>query len=291
MNNQPLENDIQSPSILFRLNGGLYCADSHHVSTIMELPEYTALPDTPPYITGIFPLRGSSVTMFDLRAALKQRSLSEEFAEFSAMLDARKQDHVNWVSTLEHSIESGERFSLATDPHQCKLGKWYDHFKTDSSELSAHLTKMETPHRRLHEAALRAEHCNEHNTWDGVVNCKNAILNEVHDEYMPKVLNVLESAKEIFRTREFHEMVLVLSGETSLGIVVDEVLSVEMVEEEVLGAQQQLMSHSPYIQRIVKSPNYNELILEINIPAIMRSGEDAAAQRNAAMSAASVGAF
>ena len=80
-------------------------------------------------------------------------------------------------------------------------------------------------------------------------------------------------------------MVLVLIGETSLGIVVDEVLSVEMVEEEVLGTQQQLMSRSPYIQRIVKSPNYNELILEINVPAIMRSGEDAAAQRNAAASA------
>ena len=85
MNNQPLENDIQSPSILFRLNGGLYCADSRHISTIMELPEYTTLPDTPPYITGIFPLRGNSITMFDLRAALKQRSLSEEFDEFTAM--------------------------------------------------------------------------------------------------------------------------------------------------------------------------------------------------------------
>lgn len=285
MNNQPLENDIQSPSILFRLNGGLYCADSRHISTIMELPEYTTLPDTPPYITGIFPLRGNSITMFDLRAALKQRSLSEEFDEFTAMLDARKQDHVNWVSALEHSIESGERFPLATDPHQCKLGKWYDHFKTDSSELAAHLTKMENPHRRLHEAALRAQQCNEHNSWDGVINCKKAIFNEVHDEYMPKVLDVLESAKEIFRAREFHEMVLVLSGETSLGIVVDEVLSVEMVEEEVLGTQQQLMSRSPYIQRIVKSPNYNELILEINVPAIMRSGEDASAQRNAAASA------
>lgn len=285
MNNQHLEDSVQCPSILFRLNGGLYCADSRYISTIMELPEYTVLPDAPPYISGIFPLRGGSVTMFDLRAALKLRSMAEEFKDFTAMLDARKQDHVNWVSALERSIETGEHFSLATDPHKCKLGKWYDSFKTNSSELSAHLTKFEEPHRRLHEVALRAEHCSEAPDRDSVSDCKKSVFEEARDEYMPKVLDVLESAKEIFRTREFHQMVLVFSGDTSLGMVVDEVLSVETVEEEELGTQHQLMSQSPYIQRIVKSRSCDELILEINIPAVMRSGEDVAARKSSARSA------
>lgn len=282
MSNYHLNDSVQCPSILFRLNGGLYCADSRYISTIMELPEYTSLPDTPPYISGIFPLRGGSVTMFDLRAALRLQSMTDEFKDFTAMLDARKQDHINWVTALQHSIETGEHFPLATDPHKCKLGKWYDSFMTNSSELSAHLARMEEPHRKLHEAAIRAEHCNEADNRDDISNCKKAVFDEARNEYMPKILDVLENAKEIFRAREFHEMVLVLSGETSLGIVVDEVLSVETVEDEVLGTESQLMSYSPYIQRIVKSPGCSELILEIDIPAVIRAGEDAAAQRNAA---------
>lgn len=284
MNNDHRKDSVQCPSILFRLNGGLYCADSRYISTIMELPEHTTLPDAPPYISGIFPLRGSSVTMFDLRSALKLQSMTAEFKDFTAMLDARKQDHVDWVTALEHSIETGEHFSLATDPHKCKLGKWYDNFKTSSSELSAHLARIEEPHRRLHEAAIRAEHCEEAGSANDVSNCKKAVFDEARNKYMPEVLDVLESAKEIFRTREFHEMVLVLSGDTSLGVVVDEVLSVETVEEENLGIQHQLMSYSPYIRRIVKSPGYSELILEINIPSIIRAGEDAATRMSTAAS-------
>lgn len=282
MNNDHRKDSVQCPSILFRLNGGLYCADSRYISTIMELPKHTTLPDAPPYISGIFPLRGSSVTMFDLRSALKLQSMTEEFNNFTAMLDDRKQDHVDWVTALEHSIETSEHFPLATDPHKCNLGKWYDNFKTNSSELSAHLARMEEPHRKLHEAAIRAEQCNKANSTDDVSNCKKSVIDEARNKYMPKVLDVLESAKEIFRAREFHEMVLVLSGDTSLGVVVDEVLSVETVEEEVLGIQHQLMTYSPYIQRIVKSPGYSELILEINIPSIIRAGEDAAAQLSTA---------
>jgi len=285
MDNQPLKDSVQSPSILFRLNGGLYCADSRYVSTIMKLPQFTVLPDTPPYISGIFPLRGGSVTMFDLRAALKLKSMDEDFSDFTAMLDARKQDHVNWVSALERSIETSERFTLATDPHKCNLGKWYDNFKTNSSELSAHLARLEEPHRKLHEVALRAERCIEARDRDAVADCKKSVFEEARDEYMPRVLDVLESAKEIFRAREFQEMVLVLSGDTGLGMVVDEVLSVETVEEEELGTQHQLMSQSPYIQRVVKSRNYDELILEINLPAVMRAGDDVSAQQSSARSA------
>lgn len=281
MNNHQMEEGIQSPSILFRLNGGLYCADSRYISTIMELPEYTTLPDAPPFISGIFALRGGSVTLFNLRSALKLQSLEDEFSSFTTMLDERKQDHVNWVAALEHSIETGERFSLATDPHKCKLGKWYDSFKTDSSELASHLARMEEPHRKLHETALRMEQCKESGSHEDMAACKQRTLEEVRDGYMPKVLEVLENAKEIFRTREFHEMVLVLSGDSSLGLVVDEVLSVETVEEEPLGSRNQLMTRSPYIRRVVRAPGRDELILELSVPAIMQAGEDVAARQSA----------
>lgn len=281
MSNHPVEAGVQSPSILFRLNGGLYCADSRYISTIMELPKYTAVPDAPPYITGIFPLRGGSVTLFNLRAALKLPALTEEFAEFTSMLDARKQDHVNWVAALERSIETGERFTLATDPHQCKLGKWYDAFQTDSTELASHLARMEEPHRMLHETAARVAECRDTGDLEAAASCKRRALEEVHGSYMPKVLSVLEEAKEIFRVREFHEMVLVLSGDTSLGLLVDEVISVETVEEEQVGAQGQLMTRSPFVRRVVRAPGREDLILELSLPDILRVGEELELNRSA----------
>ncbi|WP_369283739.1 chemotaxis protein CheW [Oscillibacter sp. GMB15532] len=276
------EDSVQSPSILFRLNGGLYCADSRYVSTIMELPKYTPVPDAPPYISGIFSLRGSSVTLFNLRAALKLQSLHEEFDAFTTMLDARKQDHINWVAALERSVKTGEPFSLATDPHKCKLGRWYDSFKTDSTELASHLSRMEEPHRLLHESAQRMEQCEATGDCEAIANCKQTALDEVRSIYMPKVLSVLEEAKEIFRIREFHEMVLVLSGDTSLGLTVDEVLSVEMVEEEAAGAHNQIMTRSPYIRRVVRAPGQDELILELSLPDILQVGDEVAALRAAA---------
>lgn len=274
--------DIQCPSILFRLDGGLYCADSRHISSLIELPPHTTMPDAPPYITGIFPFRGGSVTMFDLRAALKLPTLANKFAGFSQMLDARKTDHANWIAALRHSVESGEPFTLATDPHQCALGRWYDSFSSDSPEVTAQLSKMEQPHALLHEAALRIRALEKHGDPAAKAE-QQAILDEVSSIYAPQVFQALDAAKDAMHSREFHEMVLVLSGDTSLGLVVDEVVSVETVEDEVMGVQHQLVSYSPYIQRIVKTEKYpGELILEISIPAIIHTADRDQIQKLAA---------
>lgn len=274
--------DIQCPSILFRLDGGLYCADSRHISSLIELPPHTTMPDAPPYITGIFPFRGGSVTMFDLRAALKLPTLADKFADFSQMLDARKADHANWIAALRHSVECGEPFTLATDPHQCALGQWYDSFSSDSPEVSAHLSKMEKPHALLHEAALRIRALEKRGDAEAKAE-QQAILDEVSSSYGSQVFQALDAAKAAMRSREFHEMVLVLSGDTSLGLVVDEVVSVETVEDEVMGVQHQLVSYSPYIQRIVKTEKYpGELILEISIPAIIHTADRDQIQKLAA---------
>lgn len=267
---------IRYPSIIFRAGGGLYCADSRYVSTILEQPKFQILPDAPPYITGIFPYRDKSITMFDLRKALKQPSMDEEYEAFVGMLDARKQDHINWVNALVHSVETGEQFTLATDPHQCALGQWYDHFHSDSQEITMHLSKLDAPHKQLHESALRIQACMNAGSNEGErETCEQSILEEIRNQYVPQVLASLDDAKEIFRTRVYHAMVLVLSGDTSLGVVVDEVLAVEELNEEPTGAAQAIWSNSPYIGNVVRSENFPELILEVNLPAIMESaGEE-----------------
>ena len=78
---------------------------------------------------------------------------------FEQMIDDRKQDHINWVNELERYMVEGGSFKLARDPHQCALGKWYDHFTTDNMSVTNLLKKIEEPHENLHKAADEAENC------------------------------------------------------------------------------------------------------------------------------------
>lgn len=265
--------NIDFPSIIFRAGGGLYCLNSKYTTSILELPEHQSLPDAPDYITGIFPFRKGSVTMFDLRVALKQPALEEEFNEFSKMLDERKHDHIVWVEALRKSMETGEIFALATDPHRCALGRWYDSFHSDSQVLTHHLDQLDEPHKKLHAAAAHARECEQRHDQCERDRCLKEILRETEEEYMPRILNILEDAKEIFRSKVYHEMVLVLSGDTHLGIVVDEVLAVERIDEERIGSEFGKWQFSPYISRIVRSESFSELILEINYDEVIKAAD------------------
>lgn len=268
------EDTIHYPFILFKIQNRIYCVNSKYISSILELPKYQGVPDAPAYITGMFPHRGGSVTMFDLRSALKLPTMQEEFSSFTEMLDARKQDHLTWVSTLEECIADGKAFPLATDPHKCALGRWYDQFQTDSQELSHRLAQMVEPHQRLHHAAIRAEAASaQAEGQDQAETSLKNIMDEVRGDCVPKILDVLDDVKDIFRTRIYHEMVLLLSGNRNLGLVVDEVLAVESLSEEHTDGGLKDWCFSPYLSRIMHSDTYSELILEINVPEILQAGE------------------
>ena len=264
--------DDAAPFILFKAANSLYAADSRYVSTIMELPEYQALPDAPPYITGIFPHRDGNVTMFDLRTALQLSTLAEEYRAFAEMLEARKQDHTRWIAELERCLETGEEFHLATDPHQCALGKWFDAFHSENPALNHFVGQLDEPHQKLHRCAVDAMECRRLD--GGREERMRQIMAAAREDYVPRVLHILDGAKELFRTTAYHEMVLVLGGETTLGIVVDEVVSVEQLSEEPTGMTPADWTHSPYIGRILRSEAQPELILEISIPAILAAARE-----------------
>ncbi|MFR3753730.1 MAG: hypothetical protein ACLTW9_18225 [Enterocloster sp.] len=56
--------------------------------------------------------------------------------------------------------------------------------------------------------------------------CRNHILEDVKQNYMPAILKLLDETKDVFRSSVYKEMVLLLDG-TKWGIVVDEIISVE----------------------------------------------------------------
>lgn len=264
---------ISFPSIIFKVKGELYSINSEHVETILQLPQHEPVPDARPAITGVFMHRGHTVTMLDLRTVLEMPTLEQEYIEFCEMLEARKQDHIHWVEELERTAKAGEPFTLATDPHKCKLGRWYDHFECEIQEVNFHLRKIEAPHKRLHEAAVEVAGCSQDCPACSRAECLKNVLARVRGECMPKILKLLDETKDIFRTTVYHEMALVLRGERKLGIIVDEVIAVEDLVTAGDQSTVRAMRLSPCVAGVEKSEKQPDLILALDLEKIIAAAD------------------
>lgn len=57
--------------LCFRLSGGAFAVPIAQVQEVLALPKTTAVPAAPPFITGVFPLRGVIVPLVDLTNRLR----------------------------------------------------------------------------------------------------------------------------------------------------------------------------------------------------------------------------
>lgn len=255
--------------VVVRIENAYYCVSSQYIADIIELPKYDHVSSAPYYITGMFTHRNNVVYMLDLRKLFGVKTLIEEYEEFQGMIDARKKDHINWVNELKHSLEEDLPFTLAINPHQCALGKWYDSFNCSNNVVKFHLKKIEAPHINLHKTAEEAAGCQRDCENCKREECLKKILKRAQEEYMPVILNLLEETKEIFKGTVYHEKILILNGQNPYGIVVDEVVTLESVESIESPQALYWCSDNTFVNGFRTSSKIEELILEINVPRIM----------------------
>lgn len=219
--------DSDLPSIVVRLNGVQYAIPSRHVLSILEVPKTIPFPDSPDYVRGLFTLRDYSIPLIDMRKLLKSDSIPEILRDFHEMLSLRKQDHNNWVLALERTVQNGEPFTLATDPHHCKFGQWYYQYETTNHTLAHSLRNIERPHEELHQSAhIVLDLLNSGRKQEA-----EQIVKNIRDHYYPILIGLLDDMGHEY-DRSFREMVLVLErNEERIGILVDEVLAVEPLRD------------------------------------------------------------
>ncbi|MEG0179192.1 MAG: chemotaxis protein CheW [Oscillospiraceae bacterium] len=263
-----MENNIEAascPYIVFRVDSGLFTVNSANVMAIREMPNIEIIPEAPVGMRGIFMYMDCAVPMLDLRTALGKKTLDNEYKDFVAMLEQRKQDHYHWVEELNRSVQAHEPFTLATDPHKCAFGKWYYEFKSDNNAINHHMRKIEEPHRLLHESAFEATACKQEHDKCKREKCVKDILNEAEHIYAKAVVDLIEEAKEVMKD-SFREMALVIEHDGKYyGLAVDEVLSVEEVEDGGGRDGVAAVSESPLVKTIKKCPRYDkELIIELD---------------------------
>lgn len=252
------------PWLTFKLGHGIYAINSHVVKAIVYHPDnITSMHDVPSYIKGIMNFRGQVIPLLDVRTLFGMPTTQAEYADFRDMLQERKEDHIHWVEELEKSIAKGTEFKLATDPHQCAFGRWYDHFTSDSEMVNFHLQKIDQPHKALHASAKAVQDCAQQHDLCKRKECLKISLERAKDKYMPEVVKLLEEAKMVFH-REYQELVVVLEyGTFSMGIIVDAVLAVEpLVLAE--GQEESNLIRDKGIVSVGRGKNTEELILMVD---------------------------
>jgi purine-binding chemotaxis protein CheW len=127
------------------------------VQEMFVLTDVRRPPGVPPHQRGVARLRGSVLPAVDLRICLGHVSADREVADLVQMLRDREQDHRNWLAELDASVRERRPFKLATDPHQCKFGQWYDTYRTEDAVLRGELSRFEQPHAEIHALAIEVE--------------------------------------------------------------------------------------------------------------------------------------
>jgi purine-binding chemotaxis protein CheW len=153
--------------LIFELADQAYGFDVSHVREIVSLRDMHVhrMPESPALIDGVVLLRDRPIEVMDVRLALGLCSLHTETEEIAKILQEREADHCRWIEELEACVDEQREFRLATDPHKCKFGQWYDKLSADPRgfsrltnnelALTSLFEQLDQPHRRIHAVAQR----------------------------------------------------------------------------------------------------------------------------------------
>ena len=215
------------PWVVFMLHTTQMAISAEHVQSMVVVSEPSKIPNAPDHIRGVSNLRGTIVPLIDLRVRLGMPSFLAEVEEFCSLMDQREQDHRRWLQELEASIREEREFTLATDPHQCAFGKWYDGYKPASYTLASLLKQFETPHRVIHGIAEKVFALRKKGDMAGAYK----VIEDCRDKELAQMITLFAQTKEYYRTQN-REVSVVLEHQGKLvAVAVDSIESVEHFEE------------------------------------------------------------
>lgn len=263
-------NKSEYPWVILALHKQLFAVSAEYVQAMVALPEVTAVPQTPPYVRGVINLRGQVMPLIDLRARLGMNSLLDEAEDLCSLMDEREEDHKKWLHELEASVKENRKFELATDPHKCNFGKWYDNFKTDNLILSAILNKFDAPHKRIHAIANKVEGIAKSgdsvSALELIENCRQGDLSEMI-RLFSEVRRVLrEEEREIAVVLEYHSRPFAVTADLIYSVERLVEGSITDIPETFAGSQErkifQAIGHSQKEDKLVLILALEEIINE-----------------------------
>ncbi len=255
------------PWVIFHLMKEQFAISTKNVQEMVAMPKVIPVPKTPKHVRGVINLRGSVLPVMDLRLKLGMDSMVKETKELIQLLKTREQDHKNWINELELSVKERRNFTLATDPHKCGFGMWYDNFKTDSRVLESCLKKFDTPHKIIHSIAIKVRAFVEQSDFDSAF----ALIENTKKHELAEMILLFEEA--IFLLEDStREIAMVLKGENkTIVISVDSVTAVEKLSLSNIDDMPDIISskENEYICGVGKRENNEDFIQLLDVEKLI----------------------
>lgn len=220
----PPQIDPLSLWAILRIKDSLFAVPCDSVQSIIALTGYTPVPDLPKDIRGIIRYQEQPISLIDLRSRLGISSLSVEVDEFVELMNAREQDHVNWLNTLQECINEKKKFTLATDPKKCKFGQWYYRILPETKDvlLKSILELFEKPHSEIHHIAIQAERLID----QGKTQEATQLIDNKRNHELRKMINLFNEVKTVYRSHHQEIAVILKYNDRLFSLIVDEVVNI-----------------------------------------------------------------
>lgn len=249
------------PWILLDVAGLVYAISCKNVLSLNQLSTVTPLPVAPPEIRGVIDFRGHPIQLVDTKKLFNLKSSEEEIKDFSDMMDARLNDHINWLNTLEKCVKDNVDFTLTTDPHKCAFGKWYDGYNDNAKKsnlmFSITFARFDKPHKAIHQIGITAKELIEKNNKKAAIE----LIEEAKDSGLKQMLHLFDDLKEAYREGKKEIVVVIGHEDNSMSLSVDEIVAIEHLFEFDQDLIKNTMTNTEYLAGLAKRKNGNSVML------------------------------
>lgn len=264
--------------VLCQAGAECYAIHSQWTSELIRTPEMKIfdLPKKRSGILGLLNHRGHVLPVVELRSLLNLGSFQGEVEAMRSLIQAREQDHIDWLSELEHCASSGAPFTKALDPSKCAFGKWYDSLFENESDLEAVTggstilkricQDFDEPHKRIHAVAEKVLELAK----SGDLAAATKRIEEVRNTELSKLKKLFADFLANYSAQRQPSYVAVSCDGVEFALVVDSVDSVVQLDSaEFEPAPELTIVDDSLIRDCV---HHNEhLIMILNIPTLIET--------------------
>jgi chemotaxis signal transduction protein len=210
--------------VVFHLGDERYAVSCALVEGLVRPDRIHSVPRAPEWVAGVARLRGRELPVLDLRARLGYRSADTDVHEFHEMMGAREQDHRTWLATLEQCVAEGREFTLATDPHRCKFGLWYDHIRTRrlSGRMRRVLDRFDEPHGAVHGVASTVMGLVRGGNLAGAVE----VMDATRRQELAAMIDLFVQVRKEYALDRSGMVMITRCGDQTAGLLADRVVAV-----------------------------------------------------------------
>lgn len=247
------------PWVLIEIAGVVYAISSEYVLSLSRLNEVTPIPKAPKEIRGVIDFRGQIIELADIRKILNLKTSAEEIKEFYDMMDARRQDHINWLNKLEECVLNETEFSLTTDPHKCAFGKWYDSYNSESHSIMFIVTfsKFDRPHKIIHDIGIKAKKFIENNDRQSAI----GLIEATKNNELKQMMNLFEEVKIAFKESRREIIVVIGENNNNISMSVDKIIAIEHLTEIDQDLIKSTVTDTKYLSGIGKRKDGSSVLL------------------------------